>query len=551
MSNLNKAQIDHVIILYNEGKFQEALDALIMLNNEYPNVPMIFNLLGVCYKSLGKINNALEAFEVASKIKPDYSEAYFNQGVIHQELNSLEKAIYSYKKTIEIMPKNPKAYNNLGIIYRNLGQIENAVENFEWAVAYKRDFAEAHNNLGICFQDIDQLDKAIECYLNAVKFMPDYAQAFNNLGIAYNELGQVDNAIKSYEQAIKIEPNFASAYYNLVDLKKYKSNDSQILQITDLLKSKDLDQNNRVMLNFALAKIYENLGLKDQMFKFLDEGNILRKQELNFSFEITNQANQSIKDLFNTKNSDFSINEKNKYSLKPIFIVGMPRSGSTLIEQIISSHNEVSGLGEIEYFSKIVAKSSQEIPFLDNNILTEESIVSIRNKYLESSKIKNIKEKYFTDKWPLNFRNIGFILSAFPDAKIINTQRNSIATCWSIYKYYFSSNGNGWAYSQEDISNFYKLYEDLMKYWHEIYPNKIYDISYEKLTDNQEDETRKLLDYCGLEWDENCMNFHNNKRAVKTASSLQVRKKMYQGSSEAWKDYEDYLQPLIQSLKPS
>ena len=375
MSNLNKAQIDHVIILYNEGKFQEALDAIIMLNNEYPNVPMIFNLLGVCYKSLGKINNALEAFEVASKIKPDYSEAYFNQGVINQELNSLEKAIYSYKKTIEIMPKNPKAYNNLGIIYRNLGQIENAVENFEWAVAYKRDFAEAHNNLGICFQDIDQLDKAIECYLNAVKFMPDYAQAFNNLGIAYNELGQVDNAIKSYEQAIKIEPNFASAYYNLVDLKKYKSNDSQILQITDLLKSKDLDQNNRVILNFALAKIYENLGLKKQMFKFLNEGNILRKQELNFSFEITNQANQSIKDLFNTKNSDFSINEKKKYSLKPIFIVGMPRSGSTLIEQIISSHNEVSGLGEIEYFSKIIAKSSQEIPFLDKNILTEESIL--------------------------------------------------------------------------------------------------------------------------------------------------------------------------------
>ena len=287
------------------------------------------------------------------------------------------------------------------------------------------------------------------------------------------------------------------------------------------------------------------------MFKFLNEGNILRKQELNFSFEITNQANQSIKDLFNTKNSDFSINEKKKYSLKPIFIVGMPRSGSTLIEQIISSHNEVSGLGEIEYFSKIIAKSSQEIPFLDKNILTEESILSIRNKYLESSKIKNIKEKYFTDKWPLNFRNIGFILSAFPEAKIINTKRNSIATCWSIYKYYFSSNGNGWAYSQEDISNFYKLYEDMMHYWHEIYPNKIYDISYEKLTDNQEEETRKLLDYCGLEWDENCMNFHNNKRAVKTASSLQVRKKMYQGSSEAWKEYEDYLQPLIENLIPS
>ena len=273
------------------------------------------------------------------------------------------------------MPKTPGAYNNLGIIYRNLGQIDNAIESFEWAVAYKRDFAEAHNGLGACFHDIDKLDKAIECYQNAVKYKPDYAQALNNLGVAFNELGQVDNAINSYEQTIKIEPDFASAHYNLVDLKKYKSNDSQILQITDLLKSKDLDQNNRVILNFALAKIYENLGLKKQMFKFLNEGNILRKQELNFSFEITNQANQSINDLFNTKNSDFSINEKKKYSLKPIFIVGMPRSGSTLIEQIISSHNEVSGLGEIEYFSKIIAKSSQEIPFLDKNILTKESIL--------------------------------------------------------------------------------------------------------------------------------------------------------------------------------
>ena len=548
MSNLSKEQITRVLNLFNSGQVQEALITLKLLNNEYPNVPLIFNLMGACYKSMDQVEEALEMFETASNIKPDYAEAYFNQGVIQQELNMLEKAIYSFKKTIEILPKTPGAYNNLGIIYRNLGQIDNAIESFEWAVAHKRDFAEAHNGLGACFHDIDKIDKAIECYQNAINYKPDYAQALNNLGIAYNELGQVDSAINSYEQAIKIEPDFVSAHYNLVDLKKYNLTDSQIQQITNLLESQNLNLNEKVMLNFALAKIYENLGLKDQMFKFLDEGNILRKHELNFSFDITNEANQSIKDLFYTKNSELCKKEKYEYSSKPIFIVGMPRSGSTLIEQIISSHNEVLGLGEIDYLSKIISNLNQEIPSLDKNLLTEESILSIRNKYLESPKIKIIKEKYFTDKWPLNFRNIGFILSAFPDAKIINTQRSSMATCWSIYKHYFSGNGNGWAYSQEDISNFYKLYEDLMNYWHYKFPNKIYDISYEQLTLNQEEETRKLLDYCELDWDENCLNFHKNNRAVKTASSLQVRKKIYQGSSEAWKEYEEYLQPLIKGL---
>ena len=159
-----------------------------------------------------------------------------------------------------------------------------------------------------------------------------------------------------------------------------------------------------------------------------------------------------------------------------------------------------------------------------------------------------VPEKIITDKSPLNFEYIGFIFSAFPEAKIVHLRRDPRAVCWSIYKHYFSDRGNGWAYNLDDLVSFYDLYSDLMVFWHELFPNKIYDICYEDLTNNQFEETQKLLDYCDLEWDENCLNFHKNKRAVETASATQVRKKIYQGSSDAWKKYKQYLSPLIKGL---
>ena len=150
---------------------------------------------------------------------------------------------------------------------------------------------------------------------------------------------------------------------------------------------------------------------------------------------------------------------------------------------------------------------------------------------------------------PLNFRYIGFILLAFPEAKIVHLNRDPVATCWSIYKYYFKSDGNGYAHNFEDLASYFKLYKNLMGFWNENFPGQIFDISYEKLTTDQEEETKKLLNFCELEWDENCINFHKNKRAVKTTSALQVRQKMYQGSSEAWKKYKTFLKPLIDNLE--
>ena len=235
-------------------------------------------------------------------------------------------------------------------------------------------------------------------------------------------------------------------------------------------------------------------------------------------------------------------------TFKPIFIVGMPRSGTTLVEQITSSHHAVHGAGELTNLPTIIGPIATDHLNQGINKLPQKPFLSIREQYLDVLSNLNVSESVITNKLPLNFIYIGFILTAFPEAKIVHMKRDARAICWSIYKSNFRNTGNGYSYNFDDLAGFYGLYTDLMDFWHQLFPDRIYDMCYEDLTTNQEEETRKLLEYCEIEWDDNCLNFHNSKRAVKTASALQVRQKMYQGSSEAWKKYEVHLKPLIKAL---
>jgi hypothetical protein len=220
-----------------------------------------------------------------------------------------------------------------------------------------------------------------------------------------------------------------------------------------------------------------------------------------------------------------------------------------LVEQILDSHNKVYGAGELNTLTKLVNPVIKNYLAGDIKNLNEKTLLFIHQEYSEMLSQLNTSKAIITDKWPLNFQYVGFILAAFPEAKIIHLKRDARATCWSIYKHFFTENGNGWAYNFKDLAGFYNLYSEMMAFWHDLYPNKIYDLCYEDLTNDQENETRKLLEYCGLDWDENCLNFHKNERQVKTPSTLQVRKKLYKGSSEAWKKYWAHIQPLINGLK--
>jgi tetratricopeptide (TPR) repeat protein len=546
-----KSQLDDIMRLYSSGMFQESLSSINLLIKEYPNDSLLFNICGACFSEIGPIESAISSFEKAISIKPDYAEAHYNLGVAHQKVKQIDDALNCYVKATSIKHAYPQAHNNLGLIYMSQGHLNAAIKSLEWAVAYAPNYAEAFNNLGAALQEQMLFGEAMEQFEKAVNLNPNYTLALNNLGISFEIMGQKDKAIISYNQAISIDSGYAEVHRNLSAIKKYTSKDSQVEQMESLYLKKSLSHKDKTNLCFALAKVYEDLKNDNEFFKFLNEGNKLRKQQLKFSFEASQNLNSRLINI--TKSAPTLKSELANYNLtkRPIFIVGMPRSGSTLVEQIISSHPNVYGAGELNNFKKTIN------PFLDNllkkdlnNNLSKKDLISIRQKYIESLSPFDIQEDIFTDKMLLNFEYIGLIVNAFPEAKIIHLKRDARAVCWSIYKSYFSVKGNGWAYDMTDIVNFYSLYVKTMDSWHKLFPNKIYDVSYEKLTVNQKVETEKLLKYCDLTWNDSCLNFHNNTRAVKTASSSQVRKKMYQGSSEAWRKYESYLQPLIKELKP-
>tara|TARA_B100000787_G_scaffold34739_1_gene24111 strand:+ start:219 stop:2129 length:1911 start_codon:yes stop_codon:yes gene_type:complete len=578
----NQKIVQSIVNLYAEGQSKKALVEINPVIKDFPNSPLLFNIRASCYKAIGKLNEASMDYENALLLKPDYAEVHYNLGVTLRELGKFDAAINSYKKALGIKHDYPGAHNNLGNIFLELRNLKDAANHFEWAIAFQPNFAEAYNNLGVTekelglfqksiknfekaieidsnyvdahsnlgnmFQTINKLDNAIECHKRALAINPSYTQSHLNLGNIHLEKGEIDDAIKSYEKSLSINPNYAFAYYNLTEIKKYTITEAQIDKMKSLFSDVGLNASDRIHICFALAKVNERLGNKKELFKFLHEGNRLRKLELNYSASKSEILIPTVKKIFSSpipKIKDSTIKDS---SIRPIFILGMPRSGSTLVEQIISSHRGVYGAGELSTLPTIISPFAKNYLQNDENNLSEEILLSIRSQYLNELTSFRKPEKVITDKLPLNFQYIGFILSAFPEAKIIHMKRDARAVCWSIYKSNFRNNGNGFAYNLNDLADFYLSYKGLMNFWHKTFPNKIYDMCYEDLTTHQEEETRKLLEYCQLEWDQNCLNFHNSKRAVKTASSLQVRQKMYKGSSEAWKIYEDYLGPLIKAL---
>ena len=584
--NAPREQVQEIINLFNEGLLDKAIDEINTLSNIYPLSPLLFNISGAFYKSRGQFEIAIQKFEQAINLKSNYAEAHYNLGVTLGEIGKINESITCYKNALNIKKEYPDAHNNLGNIYLDLSQYELSIEHFEWAVAYKPDFAEAHNNLGIAnrvigrldeagknfdkalsinpdfisatncrgllHQDMGQHDDAIKFYDKALQLDSNFVDAINNLGLVYREKNQIKDAIKAFEKAIKLNPNFANAYYNLIHgIKEYQASDKQVKAINSLLEAENLSQDDRIVLNFTLAKVNEDLGKNKTFFKYLNEANKLRREKLNYSFGQSQDQNlfNEIKNIFNNKSPlIFENNLDQSISIKPIFIVGMPRSGTSLVEQIISSHPEVYGAGELNAIGRLCVPLVFNKSLSKANKLSEQAIKSIRSNYLDLLARFDSQERIITDKAPLNFRFIGHILSAFPEAKIIHLKRDPVAICWSIYKSNWSGLGNSFSYNMDDLVNYYGLYENLMEFWHQKFPEKIYDMSYEKLTTHQESESKKLINYCGLDWDQNCLEFYKNTRVVKTASSLQVRQKMYQGSSEAWKEYESYIKPLVSGL---
>ena len=545
-TKLPRKDIESVYDLYSNGQIQPAIDKIKILNEKYPNQPLLFNLIGACYKGLGRLDGAVKMFEIAISLNPKYAEAHFNLGCIFQDLEQKNSAIVSYKNAIEISPNYPEAHNNLGNIFRDIGDLKASIESFEWAIAYKHDFAEAHNNLGSALNDFGRTEDAIQSFKKALTYKSDYPRVLFNLALTYKEVGNKKLSLKMIEKALKLSPQWSDAHLELSRLKKYKKNDPQIPIVHELVSNDEVSLSDLINYNFTLAKIYEDLEDYQKQFKYLNEANKLRKNESGYSFDKDINLFDNIKESFKSPPSVLNHSEINSQDIKPIFILGMPRSGTSLVHQILSSHHLVHGAGELTKLYKFVMPHVKNHSGSNSSTISKSDLQLIRHQYLEYLESLNVSEKIIIDKMPLNFRFTGFIIAAFPDAKIIHMKRDPMAICWSIYKNFFP--GNSYSYDQDDTASYFGLYENLMEFWNKLYPNKVYDFSYENLTSNQEEETRSLLEYCGLDWDQNCLDFHSNTTAIRTTSAIQVKQEMYQGSSEAWKKYEAYLKPLLKGL---
>ena len=452
-----------------------------------------------------------------------------------------EEAINAFKKSISLNKNFSEAYNNLANVQKKVERFDDALLNYKKAISVKQDNLEAYYNLANLFKFLKNYDEAIKNYKNVIKLNPNFSDAYNNIGTIYSILGKFNDAREFYLKSIKINKFFAEPYKNYVQLSKIDQKDEVFEILKEIVKKKDLDEEQKEVFFYSISKIYFDVGDDDLAFKYLNLANKLKLTKFDYSFNKEKKEFKKIKEFFSQKKI---INLKNfkKNKITPIFILGMPRSGTSLIEQIISNHSEVHGAGELDLLPITVKNSDWK-----NSNDFEETLQKVRKNYLEKISLLSNKN-YITDKLPGNFKRIGFILNAIPDSKIIHLERNPMAICWSNYKSNFNSTGMAFTLNQEFTAMYYLLYRDLMKFWKEKYSEKIINVNYESFVENFEEEIKKLFDQLNLKWEKQLYDFHKNERPVETASLIQVRSKIYKKSSEQWKSYKKYLTSMIDIL---
>ena len=470
-------------------------------------------------------------------------------GSCFQNLNDLSKAKKYFEDILIIDNKNISALNNIANVYKNLKEYSLAEDNYKKALDINPNFINALVNYGSLKYELNDYKGSIELYQKALNLDNKTQLAHYNLGLVYQALGHFDNAKFHLQKLIGINPKITAADKILSRFTQYKDGDPHIDNMKTKLNTLDLSDIEKINLFFSLGKAYEDLKDYEKSFYYLKSGNNLKKKLSTYNFKNDLQVFDTIKEFFNKIN--FNKNNTNEYNKNIIFIVGMPRSGTSLIEQILSSHSNIYGAGELPYLENTMRNE-----FFNNNNLN----ISKLNKLNDTKMLKalgdhyfslmnnyNYKEKFVTDKAPLNFRWIGLIKLIFPDSKVIHCSRSSKDNCLSLYKNIFDENLD-WSYAEDDLSNYYNQYLSLMEFWKDKMPNYIYDIQYENLISNSEIEIKNLLNFCNLNWEENCMNFHKNKRAIKTVSSSQARTTFYSSSVASYKNYEKFLSKLYSSL---
>lgn len=507
-----KQEIQVLVNKYKFGDFQGVLKKCSQLVKKFPKNDFIWNLTGLAF----------------------------------QQVRNNQSAITSFQNAIYANPNNISAKNNLAISYKNEKQFGKSKDILNEILKENPKYINALVNLANLQNETYFFNEALENYKKALTINSNLPEIYLNISNILQVKNEMDEAKDYLYKSLKLNKNFTTADQNLSMLLNYsdEKNSTHYIEMQEKIKDPSLTDNNKTELHFALGKSYEDKKDYENSFKHFQLGNNIKMKMNKSSMNKFKQQSNDIKKYF----SNFDFKKFQRADLgKNIFILGLPRSGTTLLEKIISSHSKVGSVSEIGYVHDQINKNIIINNNIDTKLIDKFINLDFNKEYLDLLKFYNIQKEFIIDKTLNNFWHIGFIKIFFPNSKIIHSFRNPKDNCLSIYKNLFM-NSETWLYSQEDIGEYYLIYNDLMKFWNEIFQDQIFNCKYEDLINNHEQNTKELIKFCGLKWEDECLNHHKNKNPIKTLSINQANKPIYNTSINSSKFYENKLDKLFSIL---
>ncbi len=534
------------------GRLNEAIVCLQKAAELAPESLGVKMNLGTTLLSAGQAARAGVVFRAASTLTPTAVEAFIGWAEAASAQGQTVQAHRALQLATRRFPDSARIHAELGEYFEAQGEARNAAQCFRKSLALDEDDPHGWRALGNAYSDLGEIEAAQEAYARALRLRPDFAEVICDLGVLAMDQGDPQGAIERYRKAVRMNPEYTVAHQNLAQAKKYgPGDDDEIRRFETLSRRKNLSTDARASLHFALGKMYDDSGAFESAFRHYEQGNRIKHASTDFDVKALNASVDRLIETFtHERMAKLGVVGSREQSL--VFIVGMPRSGTTLIEQILAAHSQIFGAGELPFIDRI----SKRIPDLLGtgsrypdclHEVTEAVLQSCAGEYLDLTRVLAPGAMRITDKMPTNFFHLGLIAVLFPCARIIHSRRNSLDTCLSAYFQHFAS-GNTWSYDLADIGEFYLAYTRLMRHWRDTVPAGFLDVDYETLIGDVGTTGRGLIEYCGLPWDDACSRYHENKRLIRTASAWQARQPVYSSSAGRWRNYTPFLGSLMEKL---
>lgn len=507
---------------------------------------------GLAAQREGNLEAAVELFSQALAVGPDDVDALRLLGQALAQQGRAEDGLRHARRSTQLAPRYAPAWANLGSVLSELDRAQEATAAFQQALALAPHSAQAHYNLANALSVEGRFADAEQAYGAALRLEPAHAASLLGLGHALKTLGRNSEAVAAYQASLAAMPRLGEAWWSLANLKTYRFSAADQAAMEQSLQDEGLSPTARISVLYARGKALEDAGDFGAAFSCYSEGARLQRERVRYDPAETEAVNERIVRVFDAALfADPPV--RGHPDPAPIFIVGLPRSGSTLVEQILASHPSVDGTGELPALPKLVQEIGR---FRSDGVRFPEAVLDLEphdfaalgKNYLARVARHRTDRPFLTDKMPNNFALIGLIRLILPNAKVIDARRHPLDSCMGSFKQLFAR-GQNFSYDLFELAHYYLEYDKLMQHWARVLPGFVLRVDYESMVQNQEAETRRLLDFCGLPFDSRCLAFHETQRAVNTASSEQVRQPLYRASLWSWRRFGPHLAPLQSMLE--